>query len=106
VADRREFWRVVRVHYPPNSSDMAAVTALPMNPKLPLAQVQLDQGMGRSAYLCRKAPCLQQAQKKNRLSKALRVAIPAAIFIELERRLGEIQMHPEPMHLEPKMPKT
>ncbi|MEI6428366.1 MAG: YlxR family protein [Pseudanabaena sp. ELA607] len=106
VADRGAFWRVVRVHHPANSQDIAAVPALPTNLKLPLAQVQLDQGMGRSAYLCRKASCLQQAQKKNRLGKALRVPIPSAIFTELERRLGEIPLHPESMHPAPKMPKT
>ncbi len=87
MADRAEFWRVVRVDHPAVVAN--SVTTSTAGNDQPL--VQLDQGMGRSAYICRKAPCLQQAQKKNRLSKALRAAIPASIFTELAHRLGENQ---------------
>lgn len=44
VGVKQEFWRIVRVY--------------------PSGQLQLDQGMGRSAYLCPQASCLQAAQKK------------------------------------------
>jgi uncharacterized protein len=44
VAPKQEFWRVVRLY--------------------PTQEIQLDQGMGRSAYLCRNAHCLFMAQKK------------------------------------------
>ena len=44
VALKQEFWRIVRVY--------------------PSGELQLDQGMGRSAYLCPQASCLQAAKKK------------------------------------------
>jgi predicted RNA-binding protein YlxR (DUF448 family) len=44
VGLKEEFWRIVRV--------------------FPSSTVQLDQGMGRSAYICSQASCLQAAQKK------------------------------------------
>lgn len=43
VALKQEFWRIVRVY--------------------PSGELQLDQGMGRSAYLCPQASCLQAAKK-------------------------------------------
>ncbi|NJL87205.1 MAG: YlxR family protein [Spirulinaceae cyanobacterium RM2_2_10] len=67
IAPRENLWRVVRVH--------------------PTHQVQLDQGMGRSAYLCPQASCLQAAQKKNRLGRSLRTSVPSTIYETLERRL-------------------
>ncbi|HEY9762845.1 MAG TPA: YlxR family protein [Trichocoleus sp.] len=67
VAPKEEFWRVVRVH--------------------PSRTIQLDQGMGRSAYLCRQADCLQAAQKKNRLGRALKSAISSDIYETLWQRL-------------------
>ncbi|GBO56353.1 hypothetical protein APA_4683 [Pseudanabaena sp. lw0831] len=50
-------------------------------------QIQLDHGMGRSAYLCKKLECLQLAQKKNRLGRSLRTQIPPEIFDILKSRL-------------------
>ena len=50
-------------------------------------QIQLDHGMGRSAYLCKKLECLQLAQKKNRLGRSLRTQIPPEIFDLLKSRL-------------------
>ena len=44
IAPKRDLWRVVRQHS--------------------TGAVELDQGMGRSAYLCPDLKCLQAAQKK------------------------------------------
>jgi predicted RNA-binding protein YlxR (DUF448 family) len=46
VGLKQEFWRIVRV--------------------FPSGQVQLDQGMGRSAYICPQQSCLVAAQKKKK----------------------------------------
>ncbi len=67
LGHRSEFWRVVRL--------------------AGSQEVVLDDGQGRSAYLCPQAPCLQQAQKKNRLGRALKVGIPREVWQELEQRL-------------------
>lgn len=69
VAPKPEFWRVVRL-----ASDRS---------------IQLDQGMGRSAYLCPTAACLQAAQKKNRLGRALRAPLPPDLYPTLWDRLAE-----------------
>jgi len=66
---RESLWRVVRT--------------------FPAHGVQLDTGMGRSAYLCPTAECLSTAQKKNRLSRVLKAPVPVEIFRELEIRLQE-----------------
>ncbi len=50
-------------------------------------QVLLDEGMGRSAYLCRQLGCLQAAQRKQRLSKALKAPVPDSLFQILEQQL-------------------
>lgn len=82
VAIRDRFWRVVRVPIAPqeNDQDIKENTAK-------VFQIQLDQGMGRSAYLCQKLECLQIAQKKNRLGRSLRTAIAPEIFDILKSRL-------------------
>lgn len=67
IAPKSEFWRIVRVH-----GDRT---------------VQLDSGMGRSAYLCPQADCLRQAQRKNRLGRALKAPVPEAIYQALGQRL-------------------
>ncbi len=67
VADRIEFWRVVANH----SSQT----------------VQIDIGIGRSAYLCPRENCLVAAQKKNRLSRALKAAVNEEIYQQLASRL-------------------
>lgn len=69
TAHRDMFWRVVRT--------------------FPEKRIQLDTGMGRSAYLCPQASCLGAAQKKNRLGRILRAPIPSEIYQALERRLNE-----------------
>lgn len=81
VALKQEFWRVVRVpslqeHTPP--------------------VVVLDRGMGRSAYLCPQAPCLKQAQKKDRLGRALKVAVPDQLYQTLWERLPNDQAVRQP----------
>lgn len=70
VAQKPDFWRIVRVH--------ATQT------------VALDQGMGRSAYLCPQASCLQAVQRKNRLGRALRANIPEQIYLTLWTRLDNL----------------
>lgn len=67
VAHKDAFWRIVRVY--------------------PSRQVQLEEGMGRSAYLCPQASCLAAAQKKNRLGRSLRAVIPDHLYKTLEKRL-------------------
>jgi uncharacterized protein len=67
VAPRSDFWRIVRRH--------------------PDHAIVLDQGAGRSAYLCPQPTCLQSAQKKERLSRALKAPVPEAIYQTLWHRL-------------------
>jgi len=68
TAPKLYFWRVVRV----GSSHV----------------VQLDQGMGRSAYLCPTLDRLREAQKKNRLQGALRTKVHPNIYQSLHERLS------------------
>ena len=67
TAHRDSFWRIVRT--------------------FPSQRIQLDEGMGRSAYLCKQASCLSMAQKKNRLGRALRAPVPPDIYQRLAQRL-------------------
>ena len=67
LGPKHEFWRVVR-----QCTD---------------GSVSLDNGMGRSAYLCPKADCLRLAQKKNRLGRALKAPVPDALWATLWQRL-------------------
>ncbi|MGK7930657.1 MAG: YlxR family protein [Microcystaceae cyanobacterium] len=71
VAPKEAFRRIVRVH--------------------PSRQVQLDQGMGRSAYLCPQLSCLERAQQKNRLGRALklRTSVPEHIYQKLREDLDK-----------------
>ena len=71
VAPKEDFWRFVRVH--------------------PSQTVLLDQGMGRSAYLCPEVQCLQADQKKNRLGRSLKAFIPAELYQTLEQRLAKAE---------------
>ncbi|BAZ88262.1 MULTISPECIES: YlxR family protein [Aphanizomenonaceae] len=65
---KQEFWRIVRV--------------------FPSGKVQLDQGMGRSAYICPQESCLQVAQKKNRLGRSLHGTVPDTVYQALWQRLN------------------
>ncbi len=69
VVHRDKLWRIVRT--------------------FPEHRIQLDTGMGRSAYLCPRADCLEAAQKKNRLSRVLKAPVPAEVFKTLENRLED-----------------
>ena len=69
VAPKESFWRVVRIY----SS----------------GQIQLDRGMGRSAYICPQSDCLQKARTKNRLGRSLKAKIPEHIYQHLQIRLAK-----------------
>ena len=69
VVHRDQLWRIVRT--------------------FPEYRIQLDTGMGRSAYLCPRAECLETAQKKNRLGRVLKAPVPAEVFQALEDRLED-----------------
>lgn len=65
---KQDFWRVVRI--------------------FPSGNVELDQGMGRSAYICPQESCLQAAQKKNRLGRSLHSTVPDTLYQTLWNRLN------------------
>jgi uncharacterized protein len=67
LAVKESFWRIVRVY--------------------PSYQVQLDYGMGRSAYICPQLNCLEAARKKKRLGRSLKADVPEAIYQRLWQRL-------------------
>ena len=70
---KQEFWRIVRV--------------------FPSGQVQLDEGMGRSAYICPQTDCLNAAQKKNRLGRSLHASVPETLYQVLWQRLAQSNPH-------------
>ncbi|MGB3203089.1 MAG: YlxR family protein [Nodosilinea sp.] len=74
VGPRADFWRLVRVY--------------------PDRKVQMEFGMGRSAYLCPNADCLRQAQKKGRLGRALKANVPEVIYQNLWQRLAAAAENP------------
>lgn len=78
LAPKESFWRVVRVC----SSQV----------------VQLDHGMGRSAYLCPTQECLTTAQRKNRLGRSLKKPIPPEIYQQLTARLKAPIVDPSQSH--------
>nr|YP_009530348.1 hypothetical protein PMNZ_074 [Paulinella micropora]AXY63037.1 hypothetical protein PMNZ_074 [Paulinella micropora] len=49
--------------------------------------IVLDQGMGRSAYLCCQHTCIAEAHYRKRLQHSLRCQIPESIYMILEQRL-------------------
>lgn len=74
LRDRNLLWRVVR------QAD---------------GTVSLDEGMGRSAYLCPEAACLEEARRRRRLQRGLRCAVSEAILSSLEARL--VPSAPQPL---------
>ncbi|AFY85184.1 YlxR family protein [Oscillatoria acuminata] len=76
VAPKEAFWRIVKLY--------------------PSDQVQLETGMGRSAYLCPEASCLKTAQKKNRLGRSLKAAVPPELYSTLWQRLALISQSDNP----------
>jgi predicted RNA-binding protein YlxR (DUF448 family) len=75
LTDRQALWRVVR---------QAG------------GGVVLDQGMGRSAYLCRQLSCLEEAQRRRRLQRALRCPVEASLLDTLMQRLSNEGQRPSP----------
>ncbi len=68
LGPKQSFWRVVRASQ--------------------LGKIQLDQGEGRSAYLCPRVGCLEVASKKNKLGRALKAPVPKEIYQTLWQRLA------------------
>ena len=66
LLDRQQLWRVIR---------------------LAEGGLCLDQGMGRSAYLCPSQACLEEAKRRKRLQRALRCQVADSIVETLEKRL-------------------
>jgi predicted RNA-binding protein YlxR (DUF448 family) len=67
LLDRQQLWRVVR---------------------LKDGGLSLDQGMGRSAYLCPTQACLEEAKRRKKLQKGLRCQVADSIYAALEQRLN------------------
>ncbi|MBC6418410.1 MAG: YlxR family protein [Prochloron sp. SP5CPC1] len=63
VGAKESFWRIVRVYLS--------------------REVQLEKGMGRSAYICRSAECLRVARQKNKLGRSLKATVPEHIYQSL-----------------------
>ena len=51
------------------------------------AGVVLDEGMGRSAYVCATHVCLENARKRRKLRRALRVPVADSVYDALAKRL-------------------
>lgn len=66
LADKSEFWRVVRLNN---------------------REISINHGMGRSAYICQTEKCLLTAEKKDRLSRALKTALPKDLYQILKKTL-------------------
>ena len=75
LRDRRELWRVVRQAE---------------------GGVVLDQGMGRSAYLCPQLSCLEEARKRRRLQRALRCPLDERLLDVLMQRLSNEALRTTP----------
>ncbi|MFM7311585.1 MAG: YlxR family protein [Cyanobium sp.] len=67
LRDRRDLWRLIR---------------------LAEGGLALDQGMGRSAYLCPTSACLEEARRRRRLQKGLRCPVPDSVLDRLGARLA------------------
>ena len=70
LLDRSLLWRIVRDHRD---------------------GVLLDKGMGRSAYLCPRESCIEEAQRRKRLQKALRCQVPDSVMATLKQRLLSVK---------------
>ena len=67
LLNRQQLWRIIR---------------------LAEGGIGLDQGMGRSAYLCPNQVCLEEAKRRKRLQRALRCQVAETIVETLEQRLN------------------
>jgi predicted RNA-binding protein YlxR (DUF448 family) len=70
LAGKSEFWRVVRLNN---------------------REISINHGMGRSAYICQTEKCLYSAEKKDRLSRALKTAVPKDLYQTLKKMLATDQ---------------
>jgi len=66
LLDRQQLWRIIR---------------------LAEGGIGLDQGMGRSAYVCPNRDCFEEAKRRRKLQKALRCQVGEALLEALEQRL-------------------
>ena len=58
--------------------------------RTPSGEILLDRTgrlPGRGAYLCPNRSCLEQAAKKKRLARTLRVAVPEEVMMQVEQWL-------------------
>lgn len=46
---------------------------------------------GRGAYLCYSPECFRKAMKSKSLERSLKIAIPAEVYEELEKELGNLE---------------
>jgi predicted RNA-binding protein YlxR (DUF448 family) len=67
LLNRQQLWRIIR---------------------LAEGGIGLDQGMGRSAYLCPNQVCVEEAKRRKRLQRALRCQVAETIVETLEQRLN------------------
>ena len=67
LLNRQQLWRIIR---------------------LAEGGIGLDQGMGRSAYLCPNQVGLEEATRRKRLQRALRCQVAETIVETLEQRLN------------------
>ena len=67
LLNRQQLWRIIR---------------------LAEGVIGLDQGIGRSAYLCPNQVCLEEAKRRKRLQRALRCQVAETIVETLEQRLN------------------
>lgn len=51
-------------------------------------EISIDHGMGRSAYICQTEKCLLAAEKKDRLSRALKTTVPKDLYQTLKKMLS------------------
>lgn len=77
VGHKKSFWRVVRLA----SS----------------GEIQLDRGIGRSAYLCPNIECWTKARSKNRLQASLRTKVDDRIYQSLKERLSQSRSTDKPI---------
>ncbi|WP_019504603.1 YlxR family protein [Pleurocapsa sp. PCC 7319] len=70
LAPKKSLWRVIRLAH--------------------THKIQLDRGMGRSAYLCPNIDCLNQVRFNNRLSRSLKARVPEDIYQNLQARLKNV----------------
>lgn len=67
LADKSEFWRIVRLNN---------------------REISINHGLGRSAYICQTEKCLLAAEKKDRFSRALKTAVPKDLYQTFKKMLS------------------